>query len=137
MFSGSRPLKKRADIEGSENISRYILTKRQYSQLNKCVKYGAYLPAQNGEASVFRTDNLNDIDIWSIGKDYVAIPRKKKLYARGDSIAINIFNTGLMLKQDTVPHPLHANIIEWPAEKDEQKMLAIEIANNATLFVNS
>jgi len=42
-----------------------------------------------------------------------------------------------MLKQDTVPHPLHANIIEWPAEKDEQKMLAIEIANNATLFVNS
>lgn len=101
------------------------------------MKYGAYMPAPNGETSVFRTSNLSDGEIWDIGYKYVAEPSMRSLYARGDTTAATIRKTGLDIVPETTPHPLHSNIVKWPSEKDEQKMLAVEIANQATLTVSS
>ncbi len=100
------------------------------------MKYGAYLPASNSETSIYRTPALTEEEIWEIGKGYVAKPMNRTLYARGDITAAMILKTGLDIVPETTPHPLHANIVKWPSEKDEQKMLAVEIANEATLAIH-
>ena len=136
MFRGFvRGLPQRGEVEVSERISRHILSKRYFSAANRTVKYAAYLPAPNGETSVYRTSLLSEEEIWKIGQEYVAKPSKRTLYARGDTTAAVILKTGLDVTPETTPHPLHANILNWPSEKDEKKMFAIEIVNEATLAV--
>lgn len=136
IFRGSaQKSAQREIIEASEQIARYIFSSKQYSINNGRVKYGAYLPAPNGEVSVYRISGLSEEEIWKIGREYVAKPRGKTLYARGDTTAAVITRTRLDIVAETTPHPLHANIINWPSEKGEQKMLALEIANEAKLAV--
>jgi len=120
-------------VAASEQIARYILSKRQFSASNRTVKYGAYLPAPDGETSVYRISNLSDDAIWTIGQEYVAKSSSRSLYGRGDTAAEVIMTTGLDIVPEVTPHPLHANIVNWPSEKDERKILAIEIANEAVL----
>jgi hypothetical protein len=120
-------------VAASEQIARYILSARYFSITKRTVKYGAYMPAPNGETSVYRISNIAENEIWDIGRKYVAGPSKRTLRARGDTTAELITKTGLEISPETTPHPLHANIVNWPSEKDEQKMLAVEIANEATL----
>lgn len=100
------------------------------------MKYAAYLPASNGETSVYRTSGLTEEEIWEIGQEKVAKPSGRSLHARGDTPASVILKTGLAITPETTPHPLHANIVNWPLEKDEQRMLALEIANEATLTLS-
>ena len=136
IFHGSadNPLQQDS-VVASEQIARYILSKRYFSVSNRTVKYGAYLPAPNGETSVYRISNIVEKEIWDIGRKYVAGPSKRTLRARGDTTAVAISKTVLEISPETTPHPLHANIVNWPSEKDEQKMLAVEIANEATLVM--
>jgi len=124
------------DVAASEKISRYILTKSHFSKLNGTVKYGAFLPAPNGETSVYRTCKLSNEEIWKIGKENVSIPRKRTLYARGDTFAFVFTKKGLHVEPAPEPHPLHANVLNWSNENSERKMLAVEIANEASLVVN-
>lgn len=81
---------------------------------------------------MYRTNSLGDSEIWEIGRRLVAEPQGKTVHARGDLQADKIVEVGLRVTADTRPHQLHANIVGWPAEKSEQKMLAIELANAAS-----
>lgn len=136
IFRGSAQKSPQPDnVAASERIARYILSKRHFSTSNRTVKYGAYLPAPDGETSVYRASTLSEEESWGIGLEYVAKPRNRTLYARGDTMAGVIMKTGLDIIPETTPHPLHANIVNWPSDKDEQKMLAVEIANEAILAV--
>ena len=138
MFRGSaRKSPHQDDVATSEQIARYILSKSYFSTTNRAVKYGAYLPAPNGETSVYRISGLSEEEIWEIGQEDVAKPSRRTLYARGDTPANVIMKTGLTLVPETTPHPLHANIVKWPSDKDEQKMLALEIVNEAVLALPS
>ena len=123
-------------MAASEQIARYILSKRHFSTSNRTVKYGAYLPAPDGETSVYRISGLSEEVIWEIGQENVAKPSSRTLYARGDTPANVILKTRLTLVPETAPHPLHANIVKWPSDKDERKMLALEIVNEATLALS-
>jgi hypothetical protein len=135
IFYGSAHKSSQQDsVAASEQIARYILTKKHISVTKGIVKPAAYMPAPNGETSVYRISNIAENDIWDIGRKYVAGPSKRTLRARGDTTAEVITKTGLEISPETTPHPLHANIVNWPSEKDEQKMLAVEIANEATLI---
>ncbi|MET0091845.1 MAG: hypothetical protein ABW068_17840 [Candidatus Thiodiazotropha sp.] len=134
IFLGSaRKSLHQGNVAANEQIARYILSKRHFSTSKRTVKYAAYLPAPNGETSVYRTSGVSEEDIWEIGQENVAKPSGRTLYARGETTAGVILRTGLALFPESTPHPLHANIMNWPSEKDEQKMLALEIANEATL----
>jgi len=136
IFHGSaHKLSQQDSVAASEQIARYILSKRHFSVSSRTVKYGAYLPASDNETSVYRISNISEKEIWDIGRKYVAGPSKRTLHARGDATAVAITKTGLEISPETTPHPLHANIVNWPSEKDEQKMLAVEIANEATLVM--
>jgi len=123
------------DIAPSERISRYILSRRQFSRDKQRVKYAAFLPPPSLEMSVYRTDTLKEAEIWEIGKVKVADPQNKTIHARGDIDATCIYAANLSIVPDPQPHKLHANITAWPSEKSEQKMIAIELANAAKLFL--
>ena len=137
IFRGSaRQSPQEDNVAASEQIARYILSKRHFNTAKRAVKYAAYLPAHNGETSVYRTSGLTEEEIWAIGQEKVSKPSGRSLHARGDTSASVILKTGLAIIPETTPHPLHANIVNWPLEKDEQKMLALEIANEATLTLS-
>jgi hypothetical protein len=124
-------------VSDAEQITRYILQRRGHHSAEKgIVKYGAFMPPPNGRMSVYRTSSLDDNGIWQIGQRYVAQPQGKAIVARGDVTTklIRGADAGVL---DVVPapnpHRLHAHIIGWPTRKDEQMMLAKELARFATL----
>lgn len=92
------------------------------------------MPASTGETSVFRTSALTDSQIWDLGERNVARERKMQLLGRGDIYSSVVVDKGLKIAADNNP-PRHANITGWPEEKSKQKMIAIELAVNATLYL--
>lgn len=131
----SHPREQADSVHPSERITRYIFSKRHYSETNNRIKHAAFMPSPKGEVSVYRTDKLDDNEIWNIGEQYVATPPKRTIKARADILASIITKQKVCINPDTRPHPLHANIVDWPKEPDEQKQRAIEMANRSDLYL--
>jgi len=123
-----------SQIDISEIITRFIVEGSKYARTKNSVRYSAFIPAPNGETSVFRVSTITLDETWEIG-EMVADQRGKTLYGKADVGVAVIENTGLRVEPDTRPHPLHANIIDWPTEKSEQKLMAMKIADEAALYL--
>lgn len=121
-------------VDPGENLARYILHKSHFSSQQKRVKYAVFMPAPTGETSVFRISNLSEDEIWEIGRRDVAQKREMPLLGRADISAFYVFNKNLKIIPDNIP-PRHANIIGWPEEKSAQKLIAMELAENARLHL--
>lgn len=119
-------------VRPEESLTRYIIHKNHFSILHKRVKYAAFLPAPNGETSVFRVSGLADNAIWEIGDKEVAEKRRMSILGRADILASHVLNRTLKIMPDDNP-PRHANITGWPEEKSEQKLIALELAEDARL----
>jgi hypothetical protein len=117
-----------------EILSRFILNKNHFSVQNQRVKYAAFLPAPNGETSVFRTSQMTDSEIWAVGDKEVSQKRNKPLLGRADVSAVHAYDNKLKVIPDDTP-PRHANITGWPDEKSEQKLIALELAKKAQLHL--
>jgi hypothetical protein len=116
-------------------LTRFILQKDYYHKVNGTVKWVAFMPNQNRETSVFLTTDLNNKAIWSIGFEIVARPTNRTLRARADIDKKTVEDTGLRIQPETSNHPFHANLVDWPDERIEQKQLALELAQNSRLFL--
>ncbi len=92
------------------------------------------MPSPHGETSVFYISNLSDNEIWNIGDCEVAQKRGLPLLGRADILAFHVLNKKLKLIPDNCP-PRHANIVNWPTEKSEQKLIAIELAESSQLHL--
>jgi hypothetical protein len=57
--------------------------------------------------------------------------------ARGTVDAGQFFNQGLSFDANGDPHPRHADVIGWPAEKHARKDVAREIADKMRLEVRA
>ncbi|MEW6416654.1 MAG: hypothetical protein AB1480_00830 [Nitrospirota bacterium] len=121
-------------VSPEETLTRYILHINHFSSLYRRVKYVVFMPAPNGETSVFRISHLSDNEIWGIGDREVAQKRSRPLLGRADIAAFHILSNKLKIAPDNNP-PRHANIIGWPREKSEQKLIAMELAENAQLHL--
>ena len=126
-------------VAKDEIVTRYVFDKSCFSSSKHIVKYQAFWP-HNGETSIFRISQLSDADVWFIGNEYVAKPRKRRLRARADIVtdAVTIAGsavtgTHLRVVAETSTHPLHANIIGWPEDESAIQMVAVELANRAVL----
>ncbi len=125
-------------VSFTETISRYILSKNDFTK-NR-IKYSAFIPYPHLELSIYRIDSLTEAEIWNIGQVEVANKRGKPLLARGDVTVAQVGEvSGLEVTPDTDPesHYLHANIINWPKMKSEQKLRAVELADRAQLFIKT
>lgn len=122
-------------VEEIETLSRFIFQTNQYRPSNKTVRHTAFLPnPNNGETSVYRTSDINDEEIWSIGDREVAPKREKPVLGRADIIADVVMSQHLEIIPSESPER-HANITEWPYERSEQKLIALELAAEAQLHL--
>lgn len=122
-------------VKDQEILSRYITSKNWFSRKNDRVKHHAYMPRPKElDLSVYRTDNLSNLEIWEIARKRIiskmSVPRS--LYGRADLQAGNLNNTDLKIDPDNKPKR-HANIINWPSLKEDQKIIALELAEKASL----
>jgi hypothetical protein len=131
---GSIPKK----INGQEVIARYITSKRWYSREKNVVKPLAYMPPSDLRLSVFRIDNLSELEIWKIGfKEVIGkMNQSRNLHGRADIQALNIWENNLHIDPDNTPLR-HANIIGWPELKEERKSIAQELAAKASLSLHT
>ena len=102
------------------------------------MKPAVFLPAPNGETSVLRIDGVPDNLIWQTAET-MANERNQTLYARADFPAetVNATAEATKVKVSVViaePPPRHANIIGWPMDdKDKRLLVAMQLANAASL----
>lgn len=115
-------------------LSRFLFSKNQFSTLKKRVKYNAFVPHKK-EVSVYKTDNIDEREIWRIGKQFVATVRGKEIKARADIQEDIIIEQRLSVVSAPTPHFLHANIIDWPTEKSAIKLIAMVLAKNSKLVL--
>lgn len=126
-------------IDPSERLSRFILTRRYIKSSRNSVSPQAFMPStRTRETSVYRTEQCSETAIWEIGDNYVTAlhPEHKPIVGRGDLITHDILNNRhLRVVTSPVPHPRHANIVDWPVEKEKILMIATELAHGATLVI--
>lgn len=130
-----------ASVLANENVSRFLTSKRQFARSKNIVKFSAFIPNRDGETSVYRTTGISDAKIWLIGEKFVRFPIAKvrgscTLYGRGDIKAQEILNANLALVPKPMPHPRHADILDWPENKESRLMLAIMLADKSTLHLS-
>jgi len=120
--------------EQEEPLSRFLFsTKSHFSIEKKLVKSGAFLPEPTTlETSVFRTTGLLSSEIWAIGERHVAKPSGRTLRARAELLAKSVYSVALNIHPDNNPER-HATIVGWPTEKNEQLMLAAQLAAESAL----
>jgi len=93
------------------------------------------MPNRDGETSVYRIIGLVDPEIFEIGQRYVANKRNKPLLGRADIEVSKVFDRDLSVISDPNPHPRHANIVDWPEEREKYRLLAVELAAEAELHL--
>jgi hypothetical protein len=116
-----------------EYLTRYIFSEKHFAKDNQRVKHAAFMPP-DGEikVSVFRILGLTETEVWNIGKT-IEKERPSSLKARADILTLHVLEKNLKV-ESAEPPPRHANII-LPNERSQQKLIAIELAAQAKLYV--
>lgn len=115
-----------------EELSRYLFESGKFAATKGRVKPGAFVPAKNGKTSVFRTFGMLEAQNWELGET-VAREVQRTLLARAEVHASKV--PAPLRIEPSEPPPRHANLIAWPESRDEQLMLALQIAEEARLFL--
>ena len=119
-----------------EQLCRFIRSRGHFSPENERVKPAALLPMFNDqtlryETSVFYTDNLSGDEIWQLGRVHID---SSAIKARADFKDAVITENSLHVDFNNSPER-HADIINWPDKKDEQKLVALKIAPKCSLQI--
>lgn len=93
------------------------------------------MPNREGKTSVYRIIGLGDPEIFEIGQRFVAEKMNKLLLGRADIKVLKILEKDLSVISHPVPHPRHANIVDWPEEREKYRLIAIELADEAELHL--
>jgi len=118
-------------VSKSEVLARFIFSSNHFAKTQKRVKYAAFMP-KRGKTSVFRITNLASEEIWVIGKQVGDIS-KRRLKARGDILAKDVFDQELEVEPSADWGYLHADITGWPPDKAKTKLIAMKLASKAKL----
>lgn len=125
-------------LSPSEQLARFIFSRKLYSPAKAEVKYAAFMPRRRSETSVLevpvsRISGLPEVEIWTIGEQ-VGQQSGRTLRARADISVSMVYARELHVDPDEPP-PRHANITGWPETESEQELIAIELAAGALLRV--
>jgi hypothetical protein len=121
------------EVSPSELVARFITQKSYYRPSNRTVRHNAFMPNRDGEISVYRIIDLDDVEIFEIGRHFVADEMKKPLIGRADIVVSKILERDLRVEPYPNPHPRHANIVDWPEDESKHKLIAPELASEAEL----
>lgn len=118
------------DSQSNIPFARFATQSSHYRKSDLEVRQSLFLPPKNLELSVFRSDGLTQDDIKNLGNKHIPNIKGFTEVLKNDIEAIE----PLKIQIDNVP-PRHANIIGWPAQKSEQKLLALKLKEKATPLV--
>ena len=113
-----------AEVDGSEDISRIIFNKNEFSKDKMLVKYSAFLPADDGKASVLRSSGLTEDQVWKIDADVISGKRSdgRQSKSRAAVLASNIVQVGVEIEVDPIERR-----IERALTHARRRLRAIEI----------
>lgn len=122
----------------AERISRFVF-QRSHIGGPFGVRPSAFLPPSSlpparMATSVFRTSSLTQEEVWNLGDNVVGRARGLKALASADLRVAAVTALGLSVMPAPEPHPLHADIVAWPAEKERRKDLALLLCQKATIL---
>ena len=116
-------------VAEAEWLARYIVRK-QHVRRDGTVKPDPFIPFKYVELSVTRHLELSEQRIWDIG-DRVASQTNTQLQGRADAQASAYIRQRLRVVAAPVEHnPNHANVVDWPSDKQAQKEIALEIVKH-------
>jgi hypothetical protein len=121
------------NVDKRELLTRYIVHRKWYRKPDRSIKGEAFEP-RNLQTSVYRTIGLAKNEVRTIGEG-VASASSKQLYGWTDLAVLKVYEISLGVDPDNNPHR-HANIIYWPPEVERQKLLAKELAAEATTLIS-
>lgn len=116
----------------NEILSRFIFSDSHFRRGRGEVKPDAFLPSPEFlETSIYRAAGLDRSEIQVAG-GIAGASSGRSLKAWADVLAGVVLEVGLSVRPDNQPER-HAAIIGWPEQKDEQIVLAQQLAEAATL----
>jgi hypothetical protein len=122
------------EVANSELIARFIVSSSWIAKTIGRVKHQAYLPAADGDTSVFRTQFGEGQVLWDAGSQ---VAEGRTVHGAGLTRVEIVKRHGL----DVIaaePPPRHANVRGWPKDPDPElqkarrKLIAEAIAEDAT-----
>ncbi len=115
-------------VEGEELLTRFIVNGNEV-RADGTVRPQLFLPYKRVELSVNRHRDATLEETWSIGQQ-VAAQRGKTLIGRADIRASSCCIQTLSVVASPIPrsNANHADIVGYPARKDEQLSLAAKLA---------
>jgi hypothetical protein len=136
IWRGLWPARRNADplsLFESDQLSRFLFQKGEFSVDKRIVKRAAFMPARESRTtSVFQTTGLRDVEILTIARTHVEPERKKEVLGWANLQAQAVHKTGLQTRYDNNP-PRHVELVGWPIEKDRQHSIAQLLAAAASL----
>jgi hypothetical protein len=121
------------DDHVGEEITRYVTQKSYFRPSDNTVRHNAFMPPKNNQLSVYRTTNVEPSEVWAIGDQYVAVLLQQDLIAKAVLNSRIIYDCGLVIEDDPIPHERHANIVGWQTAPTETRLIAMKLAAAATL----
>lgn len=119
------------DVDGSETLSRFVVSSRHIRKSNATIKADAFVPHPYEELSVNRDKSATDEETWEAGL-VVAQKLGRTLHGRADALASTYHSQDLTTVAAPIPeNPNHVNVCKWPLGKPEQILKAKEIAEKA------
>lgn len=88
------------------------------------------MPPPNLRLSVFLVSNLSDQQIWELAVENVE-PARGTVIGRGNLSVSQVVARRLKVSSDVDPTSRHANIIDWPEDRDERATIAKDLAADA------
>ena len=113
-------------------LARFLTSSRHFSRQSGRVNATAFMPPPDLRLSVFEIGGLSEPEIWLLGFNHVAKPPERNVHGRADLQRTAVLQVGLSINADGIPKG-HASIGGWPAQKAEQKLFALKLADRATL----
>lgn len=91
----------------------------------------AFLPSKDGERSFFRVDTLSEAEVAEIGHREAASRQDQQLRGWAEILGLNVRHNPPLRLKAVEPPPRHGVILDWPAESQDKKKLAMALAGVA------
>jgi hypothetical protein len=122
-------------VDSNELMCRFVFRKSHIDNRLGRVTSAVFMPPKDLKLSVFRVKDLNEQEIWDIGKK-VGQVSQRNLIGKADLIVAEFLERDLEIHADNKP-PRHANIVNWPIEEGKRLSIAQELADIARLTISN
>jgi len=120
-------------LPDGDRITRFINEKGKLRREGAAAGYNAFMPPKNLRLSVYHTETLGDPEVTAIAHTHVSTT-EKPILARADLTVRHYTSQALRIEIDGRPHPRHGNVFGWSDEQALQKVIALRLAEAATVL---